>query len=108
MNAVTSFVALASLLLALGTAGVVANKQTGVNSPAASRTITPSKLGVNHNETMVSDATTVHQRDTSNEVFKGEQAFGFVRVLLYPNMAGCPVWMCGSNHNETMVRDLAH
>jgi len=60
MNAVTSFVAIVSLLLALAAGG-------GTPSPQASTTrkagegqkevtlVTPSKLATNHNETLVRD-----------------------------------------------------
>ena len=58
MNAVTSFVAIASLLLALAAAGGVATEQAKVNSPAATRgtTLVCPTCGGNHNETLVSDA----------------------------------------------------
>ncbi len=54
MNAVTSFVAIVSILLALAAAGGAAKAPVGVSSPPA-RQITPSKLATNHNETMVRD-----------------------------------------------------
>jgi hypothetical protein len=53
MNTVTSLVATVSL--ALAAAGGAAKELAGADSQAA-RPITTSKLGVNHNETLVSDA----------------------------------------------------
>ena len=54
MNAVTSFVAIVSLLLALAAAGGAAKEPAGMSSPPAGQ-ITPSKLAANHNETLVRD-----------------------------------------------------
>lgn len=105
MNALTSFVTIASLLLALATAGTVVNKQTDVNSPAASRNITPSKLGLNHNETMVSDAALVQQADTVKWLMNVQTSI-LTRFSIY--LSGrCEDWGCGTNHNETLVRDVA-
>jgi hypothetical protein len=58
MNAVTSFVTIVSLLLALTAAGGAAKEPAGVSSPSAGL-ITPSKLATNHNETLVRDAARV-------------------------------------------------
>jgi hypothetical protein len=55
MNAATGLMAIVSLLLALAGAGGAATEQAGADSRAA-RPVTTSKLGVNHNETLVSDA----------------------------------------------------
>ena len=54
MNPVMSLVSIVALLLALGAAGNVAKEQSEVN-PSAARQINPSKIVLNHNETMVSD-----------------------------------------------------
>lgn len=57
MNAGMSLTAIVSLLLALATAGVAARGQAEVSAPAKTQTRASAwKLGVNHNETMVSDA----------------------------------------------------
>ncbi len=107
MNAVTSFVAIVSLLLALATAGGVAKEQADVKSPAA-RDITPSKIVLNHNETMVSDATSFEQTDRWSQWLTSVQAFVFTKFSMYaPVRGGCDEWGCGSNHNETLVRDAA-
>lgn len=89
MNTVTSLTAIVSLLLALAAAGGAAKEQAGADSQAA-RPITTSKLGVNHNETLVNDATPVRQVNGSFHATK---------------MAGCPIWYCGTNHNETLMSD---
>ncbi len=62
MNAVTGFVAIVSLLLAMALAGGVAKDQAKGNS-SDSRNISPSKIVLNHNETMVSEAASVQQGD---------------------------------------------
>ena len=54
MNTVTSLVTIVSLLLALSSAGSVAKPQSEVNSQAAIP-ITPSRIALNHNETLVRD-----------------------------------------------------
>lgn len=54
MNAVTGFVAIVSLLLALAAGGGTAKEPVGASSQPA-RQITPSKLATNHNETLVRD-----------------------------------------------------
>lgn len=66
MDAVTSFVAIVSLLLALGAAGGTAEGQAEVNSTTETRTTSSNArlpggcdewgCGMNHNETMVRDA----------------------------------------------------
>ena len=58
MNAVTIFVAIVSLLLALAAAGGAAKEPAGVSSSPAGL-VSPSKLATNHNETLVRDAAPV-------------------------------------------------
>ena len=107
MNAVTGLVAIASLLLALAAAGGTAKEQVGVNSQAA-RPITASKLGANHNETLVRDTTSVQQADTLSQWLTSVQAFVFARSLTYGSSGiRCEDWGCGTNHNETLVSDAA-
>ena len=61
MNAVTSFVTIVSLLLALTAAGGTTEPQAGITTRKAGEgqketgLITPSKLATNHNETLVRD-----------------------------------------------------
>ncbi|MCM3906052.1 MAG: hypothetical protein ND866_30580 [Pyrinomonadaceae bacterium] len=62
MNTVTGFVAIVSLLLAMATAGGTAKDQAKVNS-SDSRNISPSKIVLNHNETMVNEAASVQRCD---------------------------------------------
>lgn len=62
MNAVTGFVAIVSLLVALATAGGTTQPQADTNvrkagKPSTDYLVTPSKLATNHNETLVRDTT---------------------------------------------------
>jgi hypothetical protein len=102
MNAVTGLAAMVSLLLALAGPRGAAKEQAGENSPTGTRSTTSRMTddgsgcpewgcGSNHNETMVSDATSAQQPEGS---------------LYAPTLAGCPIWFCGSNHNETLVDDV--
>jgi hypothetical protein len=102
MNAVTSFVAIVSILLALAAGGSTAKEQAQANPPQV-RNITPSKIVLNHNETMVSDAALVQRAGTWSQWLKSIQAFFFTR----PIPGGCEEFGCGGNHNETMVSDTA-
>jgi methionine-rich copper-binding protein CopC len=56
MNIATSFIAIVSLLLALATADMATKQQSEEQTPAAAAEKSPSKIALNHNETMVSDA----------------------------------------------------
>jgi len=60
MDAVTGFVAIVSLLLALSAGGSTTDPQTSVSRKAGKEQVeylvAPSKLATNHNETLVSDA----------------------------------------------------
>ena len=82
MNAVTGLVAIVSLLLALAGAGGAATEQAGADSQAA-RPVTTSKLGANHNETLVSDATPVEQAALSR--------FDEYTGARFSTCAGCPI-----------------
>lgn len=110
MNAVTGFVAIVSLLLALATAGGAAKDQAKGNS-SDSRNISPSKIVLNHNETFVQDASPTRQADDSELLTTAKQAAASaVRLLIRffinaPGGGGCDDWGCGSNHNEMLVRD---
>jgi hypothetical protein len=108
MNAVTSFVAIVSLLLALATAGGAAKQETGTKSPAA-MDIQPSKIVLNHNETMLSDAPLVQQTDTWSQWLTSMQTFFFTTFSTNAPgpKGGCDESGCGMNHNETMVSDTA-
>lgn len=105
MNAVTNFMAIASILLALATAGGAVKQQAEVNSPATARDTTPSKIAINHNETMVSDAALVQQVDTLSDWLTSLQAFVFGRFVNTP--ADIAPSRIALNHNETMVSDAA-
>ncbi|HSE37888.1 MAG TPA: hypothetical protein VLG74_11335 [Blastocatellia bacterium] len=58
MNAGMSLIAIVALLLALAAAGGAAKEQAGVNS-SGDTPIAPSKIAINHNETLVSDTTPI-------------------------------------------------
>jgi len=109
MNPVMSFVAIVSLLLGLAAAGNTAKEQAQVTPPAAGQ-ITPSKIALNHNETMVSDAALVQPADTWSQWLTSLRAFfvtSFSTSAPRPK-GGCEdVFGCGMNHNETMVTDAA-
>ena len=99
MNAVTGFVAIVSLLLALAAAGGPAKEPAGL--------ITPSKLATNHNETLVTD-TAARQADTLSRLLAGVQSVVFANFSF--NVGGsCPPFACGtdSNRSETLVSDTA-
>jgi hypothetical protein len=100
MNAVTNFVAIVSISLALVAGSSSAGKeQAQVNLPQG-RSITPSKIALNHNETMVSDAGLV-QVDDLSQWLTSLEAFFFNKHV----PGGCDEWGCGTNHNETMVSE---
>ena len=108
MNAVTGFVAIVSLLLALAAAGGATKEQAEVNSPTATRGTTSlcPTCGGNHNETMVSDAPSVQQTDLLSQWLTSVQEFVFTSFSTYARGEEPPVCpMCGGNHNETLVRD---
>ena len=100
MNIATSFIAIVSLLLALATADTATKQQSEEKSPAAAQ-MAPSKIALNHNETMVSDAPLAQEANLWSRWVASVQAFFFSRPL----PGGCDDWGCGTNHNETMVSD---
>jgi len=101
MNIATSFIAIVSLLLALATADTATKQQSEEQSPAAAAATSPSKIALNHNETMVSDAPLAQDASLWSRWVTSVQAFFFSR----PIPGGCDEWGCGTNHNETMVSD---
>ncbi|MCM3906056.1 MAG: hypothetical protein ND866_30600 [Pyrinomonadaceae bacterium] len=108
MNTVTGYVAIVSLLLAMALAGGTAKKQESVNSQTE-RNIAPSRIALNHNETIVSDATSVQQEDSWSQFLTNVQVFIFNKFSSYAPGAGvrdgCEEFGCGGNHNETMLSD---
>lgn len=65
--------------------------------------------GANHNETLVRDTATPQRADDWSLWLSSEQSFAVASLLIpfsiYRAGAGCSKWVCGSNHNETLVRD---
>ncbi len=107
MNGAASLVTIVSLLLAMALAGGTAKKQESVNSQTE-RNIAPSRIALNHNETLVSDATSVQQTDAWSQFLTNVQVFIFNRFSSYAPGRGLPGgcdddWGCGTNHNETML-----
>jgi hypothetical protein len=70
----------------------------------------PMVCGSNHNETLVRDAVP-SQPDELSLWLSGEQAFSAApllsQFLIYRAGGQCSPLICGSNHNETLVRDAA-
>jgi hypothetical protein len=65
--------------------------------------------GSNHSETLVRDASLSRQSDAGNTVLSSKYSFGVVSPFVVSWFgAGCGYWVCGSNHNETFVRDAPH
>ena len=95
------------LALALAAIGSSTRDQADVsNRPAEVR-----GLNLNHNETLVRDAAPPQRADDWSLWLSAEQAFATTSLLSqflsYRDGASCSPWVCGANHNETLVRDLA-
>lgn len=106
MNAGMTIATIFSLLLALATAGDAAKHQAGVSdSPAGIR-----GSNLNHNETLVRDTALVQQSNDWSLWMSDERSFAasvLIQFSMYRPGPGCSPWVCGSNHNETLVRDAA-
>ena len=104
MNAITTLILTLSVLMVLAVAGATSNVQ---NSSEASDT-PPSKIAINHNETMLGSSLAIGQAysmtDSVSDLLASIQAF-FGRPT--SGGGGCDDWECGSNHNETMLLDVA-
>lgn len=103
MNTGITIATIFSLLLALATAGGAAKPQAGVSDSPEVRGV-----NLNHNETLVSDTALVQQSNDWSLWMSDEPAFAsplFIQFYLYSNP--CPKWACGTNHSETLVRDMA-
>jgi hypothetical protein len=109
--------ALLALILSLGATGgpdAAKKKQKAYDQYLQDNTVTFDELQTlhsmksNHNETLVLDART-GKRPSTSEMFVRTDAlraapFGFTRSS-YGIGTDCPKWLCGENHNETLVRD---
>ena len=93
------------LALALAAIGISTRYQADVNisSPAVRGN------NLNHNETLVHDEATPPRADDWSLWLGSEQSFAaaplLTRFLFYRAGASCSPLICGSNHNETLVRD---
>lgn len=111
MNITTSFIAIVSLLLALATADTATKQQSEEQSPAAAAATAPSKIALNHNETMVSEAPLAQDASLWSRWVTSVQAFIFTSFSngAPVNRDGCDDdFGCGMNHNETMLRETSH
>ena len=67
--------------------------------------------GGNHNETLVRDAATPQRADDWSLWLSGVQTFALASLLsqfsTYRAGPGCSKWVCGTNHNETLMRDTS-
>lgn len=96
MNSGTNFVLILSLLLALAMGSSAMKERKNEESDPTS----PSRIAINHNETMLSVAAPAYAwRDWLADI----QAL----FLSRPTGGGCDEWGCGGNHNETMLSDTA-
>lgn len=95
MSAITTLILTVSVLMVLAVGGGSTNVQ---NSSEASDT-PPSKIAINHNETMLGGSLAIGQAYTWTDLLTSIQAF-FVSKTTW---GGCDEFGCGSNHNETML-----
>ena len=69
----------------------------------------PLVCGLNHNETLVRDATASQWEGEWRLWLTSEQVFADVplvsALLSYRSSFGCSPTVCGTNHNETLIRD---
>jgi len=91
MNAGTNLLLTLSLLFAMAVAGSAISEQRNEESD----TTTPSRIAINHNETMLSVAGAAYGW---SDWLADIQAF-----FSKPTSGGCDEWGCGTNHNETML-----
>jgi len=91
MNAGTYLLLTLSLLFALAVAGSAISEQRNEDSDST----TPSRIAINHNETMLSVAAPAYGL---SDLLADFQAF-----FSKPTSGGCDEWGCGTNHNETML-----
>ena len=95
MSAITTLILTMSVLMVLAVGGASTNAE---NSSEASD-MPPSRIAINHNETMLGGSMAIGQAYTVADLFADIQALLVSKRI----SAGCDEWMCGSNHNETML-----
>ena len=95
MNVTTTLILTFSLLMVLAVGGASTQTQ---NSSEASET-PPSRIAINHNETMLVDFAPIQTSNMWDEWLKNFAAFFSTK----PTPGGCDDWGCGTNHNETML-----
>ncbi len=95
MSAITTLILTMSVLMVLAVGG--AGTSTQVSSEASDTP--PSRIAINHNETMLGSSMAIGQAYTLADLLASIQAL----VVSKPTIGGCDDWGCGSNHNETML-----
>ncbi|MCM3905376.1 MAG: hypothetical protein ND866_27075 [Pyrinomonadaceae bacterium] len=93
-----------ALILALALAAI--GGSTKYQPDVSNRSAGIRGQNLNHNETLVRDTTLSLRADTPGS--SGEQSFAsrlFSLFSFYRAGPGCSKWVCGANHNETLVRD---
>jgi hypothetical protein len=101
MNAATILGTVLSFLVAVATAGNTA----GINAP--SDRPAPSGQNLNHNETFVQDTASYQTPDAWILWLTPDEATAVAPVLIRLSYSGftCSPTVCGSNHNETLLRE---
>ena len=95
MSAITTLILTMSVLMVLAVGGASSNAQ--ISSEASDAP--PSRIAINHNETMLGGSLAVGQAYTVADLIASIQSL----VVSKPTSGGCDEWGCGSNHNETML-----
>jgi len=91
----TTLATIISLVLGLGAAA----STTSPTEPTALR-----GHNLNHNQTLVRDEVALQRSNTSNFQLTTTQTLGPLVLQLFSGFVCSPI-VCGSNHNETVVRD---
>ena len=106
MNTGMSFLAIASLLLAMAMAGESLKQQArGTSSAPTHNRNSVDRIAINHNETMVSDVALVKQASLWLTNLRSLVVTKFA-TYTRGGKGGCDEFGCGMNHNETMVSDV--
>jgi len=93
-----------ALILALALAAIGGSTKHQADVRNSSTSVRGQNL--NHNETLVRDTTLSQLAEDSSVFLSGEQSFALlIQFSFYRAGLGCSPWVCGSNHNETLVRD---
>ena len=99
MNAATFLGTVLALMLAATSSGHMSSVNAPADRPA------PPGQNLNHNETFVRNGTN-NRTPTALSSRLTERAPAIAPVLIHLSYTGltCSPWICGSNHNETLLR----